>query len=160
MLSINTLPCIPPGSCFRKLWYHIPGWKKMYQEEILIYRIFCNSICSHEAYWKCILNCPYLGKWTRTIKNYFKILSFKHNDKNFLLVGCNFIYQIFHVLNVYVNCLLHFSLLQLVNSVYFLIQSVNYIKPFIQLLTKDFSISKDISIPKDISSLCSWSVEH
>lgn len=48
----------------------------------------------------------------------------------------------------------------LVNSVCFLIQSVNFIKTFVQLLTKDISISKDISIPKDISSLCSWAVEH
>lgn len=73
---------------FRKLWNHIPRGGKMYQEEILIHRVLCNTIFSHEAYWKCTLNSPYLGKWARTIKNYLKILSFKHNDKNVLLVGC------------------------------------------------------------------------
>lgn len=53
-------------------------------------------------------------------------------------------YQIFNVLNIYINCLLHLSVLELINSVCFLVQSVNFIEAFIQLLTMDISGSSAV----------------
>jgi len=80
--------------------------EKIYQEQILRYSVVCNSICSHMAHWKCILNSPYLGECARTISKCFKILSFSYDNNNVLLVGCNCIYQTFQVLNIYLTDLL------------------------------------------------------